>query len=176
MEGVEVLFSILSVVLLGLYLYLLWRQYASVGKALVLSLGLVMLESHLFHVFFGEELAGQQCAGVDEFAVFGFWKCARWSYDFLFDSYEITVSISITLMASLMLIHIGPERLFAFISLLLKICLSLLLMLLPLEYMLSFYATLYNYVSALLALGIVVDEVFRIWYKEVDYEALEPEA
>ena len=52
MEGLEVLFSILCLVLLGFYIYLLWRQYASIGKALILSLGLVMLESHLFHVFF----------------------------------------------------------------------------------------------------------------------------
>lgn len=175
MEGLEVLFSILSIVLLGLYVYILWRQYDSIGKALILSLGLVMLESHLFHVIFGEQLAGQQCAGVDEFAVFGFWKCARWSYDFVWDTYEITVSLSIIAMASLMFIYIKPKRLFVFISLILQIILALLLMLLPLELMLSFYATLFNYVSSLLSIGIVTDEILKIWYSEQSYEPIEQE-
>ena len=177
MEGLSLLFSILCIVLLLIYLYLLWRAHdGRILKVLALSLALVMLESHVYHIIFGEQLAGEQCAGVDEVAVFGYMKCAKWTYDFLLDSYEITVAWSIAIMASIMLVFVPPsKRVFSFTLLVLSICLALLLFLLPLQTM-RFYVPLYNITASILALGLLVDEIYRMWNNAVEYDALEPEA
>ena len=173
MDGVEIFFSILCVILLGIYLYLLYRRYQLLWKSIVLSLALVMLQSHLYHVFFGEQIAAELCNGVDKDAVLGHWKCSAWSYNYLFDSYEITVAFSITILSSLMFLYVQPKHIFQFVALCLQIVLSLLLFLLPYS-TLKDYAIAYNYVASLICLSIVVDELYDYWnedeYIEIDLE------
>lgn len=175
MEGVEIFFSVLCVVLLGIYIYILYRHYRLFWKAIVLSLALVILESHLFHVFFGENIAAELCEG-DSDAIAGHLKCATWSYAYLFDSYEFTVAWSISIMATLMFLYIGPEHLFQFVVLCIQIVLSILLFFLP-SGIIEDYSLAYNFVSSLLVLSLIVDELYDIWtsekYSEVASETSE---
>ena len=79
-------------------------------------------------------------------------------------------------MASIMLVFVPPsKRVFSFTLLVLSICLALLLFVLPLKTM-RFYVPLYNITASILAFGLLVDEIYRIWHKDVQYEPLEPEA
>ncbi len=165
MEGVEIFFSVLCVVLLGIYIYILYRHYRLFWKAIVLSLALVILESHIFHVFFGEGIAAELCEGVDSEAIAGHLNCAKWSYAYLFDSYEFTVAWSISIMATLMFSYIGPERLFQFVVLCIQIVLSILLFFLP-SSIIEDYSLAYNVVSSLLILSLIVDELYDIWTSE----------
>lgn len=176
MEGMQLLFTILCLVLLAAYLYFLWKRHGNVWKTVVLSLSLVILQSSLWHVFFGEQFAAEQCNGVDADAVFGFWHCAAWSYDFLFDSYEITVSLSISLLAGLMFLYYRPRHILPFTMLCLLIVLSMLLLFLPYSAAKD-YAMPYNVVASLLSLTIVVDEVYDHFTGEiVVYEQVEEES
>lgn len=169
MEGIQLLFTILAVLLLGAYLYFLWRRHRNLLKTILLSLSLVILESSLWHVFFGEQFAAEQCEGVDPQAVFGFAKCAKWNYDFLFDSYEITVSLSISIMAGLMFVYVPPKHILQFTMLCLLIALSLLLLFLPYQNAKE-YAMPYNAIAALLSLTIVIDEIYDSFGEETIYE------
>lgn len=170
MAGLEVLFTILCLVLLAAYLYFLWRRHSSVWKALVLSLSLVIMQSSLWHIVFGEQFAAEQCAGVNAEVVFGFFKCAKWSYDFILDTYEITVSISISFLAALMFLYVRPKELVQFTMLCLLIALSLLLFFLPYR-VLKDYAMPYNIVCVLLSFAVIVDELYDHFSGQpVDYE------
>jgi len=171
MEGLSLLFSILCIVLLLIYMYVLWQRHKVIQKVLILSLSMVMFQSHVYHIIFGEQLAGEQCDGVEEDVVFGYMKCAEWTTRFLFDTYEITVAWSIVLMASLMFVYVPPKRIFSFTLLVLTVCLSLLLFVLPLNTM-QFYVIPYNIASSLLAFGLLIDELYQIWNQN-DYSALE---
>lgn len=173
MTGIEVLFTILSVVLLAAYLYFLWRRHADLWKAVVLSLALVIFESSMWHVLFGEQFAAELCTGVDSDVVFGFFHCADFSYNFLLDTYEITVSLSISILAGLMFIFVGPKQVVQFTMLCLLIVMSLLLFFLPFS-ALKAYAMPYDIVAALLSLTIVVDELYDHFTGEiVVYEQVE---
>jgi len=171
MAGIELLFTILSLVLLAAYLYLLWRRHARFWKTIVLSLSLVIFQSSLWHVLFDEQFAAEQCGGVDPEAVFGFWHCSAWSYDFILDSYEITVSISISAMAGLMFLYTPPKETVQFTMLCLLIGLSLLLLFLPYEAAKD-YAMPYNVISVLLSLTIVVDELYDHFTAKVAYDPI----
>ena len=175
MTGVEIFFSILCIILLGIYIYLLYRRYQMFWKSIVLSFALVMLQSHLYHLFFGEKIAAELCKGVDKDVVLGHWKCSAWSYDYLFDSYEITVAFSISILCSLMFLYVPPKHLFQFVALCLQIALSLLLFFLPYS-TLKDYAIAYNYVASLISLSIIVDELYDYWneeeYVEVELDEL----
>lgn len=173
MTGIEVLFTILCGVLLVAYLYFLWRRHSNLWKAVILSLALVIFESSLWHVVFGEQFAAELCSGVDSEAVFGFFHCAAFSYDFLLDTYEITVSLSISILAGLMFVYIWPREVVQFTMLCLLIVLSLLLLFLPYSAVKE-YAMPYNVVSSLLSLTIVVDELYDHFTGEiVVYEQVE---
>ena len=173
MEGIELLFTILCLALLAAYLYLLWKRHGNFWKTVILSLGLVIFQSSLWHVVFGEQFAAEQCAGVDPEAVFGFWHCSAWSYDFLFDSYEITVSLSISLMAALMFLYTPPKHVIQFTMLCLIIVLSLLLLFFPYR-VAKDYAMPYNIVASLLSLTIVIDELYDHFNGErVVYDSVE---
>ena len=172
MDGIEVFFSVLCVILLGIYIYLLYRRYENFWKSIVLSFAVVMLQSHLYHVFFGEQIAAELCAGVNKDLVLGHWKCSAWSYDYLLDSYEITVAFSISTLAGLMFLYVPPKHIFQFVALCLQIGLSLLLFFLPYG-TLRDYAIAYNYVSSLLCLSLVVDELYDMWNVKVVYSEVE---
>lgn len=176
MEGIELLFTILCLALLAAYLYLLWKRHGKFWKTVVLSLSFVIFQSSLWHVLFGEQFAAEQCAGVDPEAVFGFWHCSAWSYDFLFDSYEITVSLSISVMAALMFLYTPPKHVIQFTMLCLIIALSLLLLFFPYS-VANDYAMPYNIVASLLSLTIVIDELYDhfIGGERVVYDSLEEE-
>ena len=173
MTGIEVLFTILSVVLLAAYVYFLSRRHSNVWKALVLSLALVIFESSLWHIVFGEQFAAELCGGVDSDAVFGFFHCAEFSYDFLLDTYEITVSLSISILAGLMFIFVRPKQVVQFTMLCLLIVLSLLLLFLPYSAVKD-YAMPYDIVAALISLTIIIDELYDHFTGEVVvYEQVE---
>tara|TARA_Y100000817_G_scaffold297976_1_gene274752 strand:+ start:1026 stop:1544 length:519 start_codon:yes stop_codon:yes gene_type:complete len=168
----ELLYSVLCFILLVIYIYVLYRRHKRLSKALILSLALVLFESHLFHILWGEQFAGELCEGVDKSLSFAFAKCATWSYDFLFDTYEVTVAASVVLMASLLFLEIRPgKNPLQFTMVVLTIVLALLLPLLPLEILLD-YAQPYNYASALLAFAVVADELYALSFPEQEYDRL----
>jgi len=172
MAGLELLFTIVGLVAMAAYLYLLWRRHALFWKTIVLSLSLVIFQSSLWHVLFGEQFAAEQCEGVDPEVIFGFWHCSAWSYDFILDTYEITVSLSISVLAGLMFLYTPPKHVVQFTMLCLLIVLSLLLLFLPYE-ALKDYAMPCNVISALLSLTVVIDELYDHFAGEkIAYEPL----
>lgn len=176
MTGIELLFTILCLVLLAAYLYFLWKRHALFWKTIVLSLSLVILQSSLWHVLFGEQFAAEQCKGVDASAVFGFFYCSAWSVDFILDTYEITVSLTISLMAALMFLYVRPRKeTVQFVMLSLLVALSLLLLFLPYAAAKD-YAGPYNVIAALLSATIIVDEIYDHFVADiVVYESVEEE-
>ena len=165
MNGLEVLSTILFAVLLLAYLYILWRKHRTLWKTLVLSLAIVLFETSIWHVVFGEDFAALQCPGVDYDAILGFTHCSAWTVGYLFDTYEVTVSTVGVVLAGLVFIYVRPKQILQFTMLCLIIVTSVLLTFLPYN-ILKDYVMPYNIVAALLSLTIVVDELYDYGVQE----------
>ena len=162
MTALEILAVILGVLLYAVFLYNIWNkgQTASLSVAqtlaqtLALSLPMVILQSHVFHIFFTEGIAAELCDPVPE-AVFAFFQCVTRENlgEFLVDTYEITVFVSIIAMASVTIAF--AKKITNIVAMVLTIAVTIPLPFLPYNELKS-YVIVYDFIGALLALVSVV--------------------
>jgi hypothetical protein len=167
MAALEILAIILGVLVYAVFLYNIWNKKRtamaaslsaslsprslSVGQTLALSLPMVILQSHVFHIFFGEGIAAELCDPVPR----AFFQCVTRENlgEFLVDTYEITVFVSIIAMAGVTIAF--AKKVTNIVAMVLTIAVTLPLPFLPYNE-LKDYVIVYDFTGALLALVSVV--------------------
>lgn len=166
MEALQLYYSILCVLVFGIYVYFYWKRFPFV-EALSFAVCLIVLPmSHLFHIIWGETYAYTLCeSNADE--LFSWTKCIGVDfYEVFLNSYEITVFIQVALLRGVLIYLCESKRnqtmnysirtwwLYLIVFSSIAIVLAFLLMVLP-GNMLQDYAPVYN-VLALLVSGLIL--------------------
>ena len=166
MESLQVYFSILCLLILGVAFYFTWKRYR-LGLAIAFSVVLYVLPmSHLWHLIWGETLLFELC-DADEDKVFAWTECiAEDFYEVFLNSYEITIFLEVALLRgyaiylsvqqrqSTMNFRLRRAWLYLIVLNTICICLSVLLSVLP-GAVLRSYVTPYNVIALILSLLIV---------------------
>ena len=166
MESLQLYFSILCLLVLGVAFFFTWKRYP-LCSAIAFSITLYVLPmSHLWHLIWGENLLFELC-DADENIMFAWTKCiAEDFYEVFLNSYEITVFLEVALLRGYA-IYLCVQRRSATMNYTLRlawmyliimnaicICLSVLLWVLPGSVLRS-YVMPYNILALVLSLLII---------------------
>ena len=166
MESLQLYFSILCLLILGVAFYMTWKRYRLL-LALAFSVTLYVLPmSHLWHLIWGENLLFELC-DADEDAMFAWTDCiAEDFYEVFLNSYEITVFLEVALLRGYA-IYLGLQQrnatmnykkrlawLYFLVLNVICICLSVLLWVLPGSVLRS-YVMPYNVLALVVGLLIL---------------------
>lgn len=166
MESLQLYFSILCLLLLGVAFYFTWKRYRLL-LALAFSVTLYVLPmSHLWHLIWGENLLFELC-DADEDLLFAWTDCiAEDFYEVFLNSYEITIFLEVALLRGYA-VYLGVQQrdvtmnykkrlawLYFVVMNAICICLSVLLWVLP-GSLLRSYVMPYNIVAVVLSVLII---------------------
>jgi hypothetical protein len=166
MESLQLYFSILCLLLLGVAFYFTWKRYRLL-LALAFSVTLYVLPmSHLWHLIWGENLLFELC-DADEDLLFAWTDCiAEDFYEVFLNSYEITIFLEVALLRGYA-VYLGVQQrnatmnykkrlawLYFLVMNVICICLSVLLWVLP-GSLLRSYVMPYNIVAVVLSVLII---------------------
>ena len=166
MESLQLYFSILCLLLLGVAFYVTWKRYRLL-LSLAFSITLYVLPmSHLWHLIWGEKLLFELC-DADEDRMFAWADCiAEDFYEVFLNSYEITVFLEVALLRGYA-VYLGVQQrnatmnykkrlawLYFLVMNVICICLSVLLWVLP-GSLLRSYVMPYNIVAVVLSVLII---------------------